>query len=170
VSDTFEAGFAKSQYFRGFHKISRCERLELGDLKPQPSGLSPGNLDVRRQAGVCPGDGVCAVAHVPSSGAEVTRRLQRAHLQLSGSILEHGVRADHFPREPAGHRRHASKRTQPRPIIWVCAATSLAATWPTPTSDATGASRRRMISASPQTPRIFPLAASSTGCAVVWRS
>jgi len=59
---------------------------------------------VRRQAGVCPRDGLCSVAYLPSPGGQVSRRPQCSHLHVPGSVLEHGIRADHFPGESAGHR------------------------------------------------------------------
>ena len=88
----------------GFMRFPGVNDLNDGGLKPQAAGIYPGDADVRRQARLRPGDGVCAVAYVPSSGGQVSRRLQRSHLHLPGSVLEHGVRPDHLSGESAGHR------------------------------------------------------------------
>ena len=44
----------------------------------QASGICPGAFDVRWQVGLCPGDGVRAVAHFPATDQEAPWRLQRS--------------------------------------------------------------------------------------------
>ena len=56
-------------------------------LKPQAAGISPADHEVRRQAVVCPGEGVCAVAHVPSSGRQVSGHSERSRIARFGSAL-----------------------------------------------------------------------------------
>src|SRR5665213_1832012 len=70
----------------------------------QSSRILRGGVDVRWQARVRAGDGVRTVAHLSPIGREVSRRFQRAQLQLSRSVPVHGFRPAYLPGKPARHR------------------------------------------------------------------
>ena len=82
----------------------------------------PGGTDVRWQARVRAGHGVRTLAHLSPVGREVSRRLQRAPLQLPGSVPVHGLRPADLPREPARHRGLPARASRPSSITWASAA------------------------------------------------
>src|SRR5215204_3593568 len=60
--------------------------------------------DVRGQAGVCANHGASAASHLSPNRYSLFGRTEGQVVLLSGSVLEHGIRAADIPREPARYR------------------------------------------------------------------
>jgi hypothetical protein len=59
----------------------------------QSAGIFPGGTDARWQTGVRSSHGVRALAYLSSSDREISRRFQHPHVQLTGPVPVHGIRA-----------------------------------------------------------------------------
>ena len=78
--------------------------LNLGCQCRQSFGTFPGGTDAHWQSRFLATHGVRAVAYLSPFGGEVSRRFQRAHLQLPGPVSVDGFRTTDLPRKPARHR------------------------------------------------------------------
>jgi hypothetical protein len=70
----------------------------------QSFGTFPGGTDAHWQSRVLTTHGVRAVAYLSPFGSEVSRRFQRAHLQLRGSVSVDGFCTADLSRKPARYR------------------------------------------------------------------